>query len=90
MSRSLGPQLVVGGATYIIPVEDVIDIGAERVRLTKAIAQAEKERDALAKRLESPGFVEKAKPEAIEKARADHMERRTEAERLSAALSRLN
>jgi len=90
MSRSLGPQLVVGGATYIIPVEDVIDIGAERVRLTKAIAQAEKERDALAKRLESPGFVEKAKPEAIEKARADHVERRTEAERLSAALSRLN
>ena len=35
------------------------------------------------------GAVERAKPEAVEKARADHAERRDEADRLAAALARL-
>ena len=79
----------VGGATFVIPLEGVIDIAAERGRLAKALAAAEKERDALARRLASPGFAEKAKPEAVEKARADHAERSAEAERIGAALGRL-
>ncbi|MFS0735685.1 valine--tRNA ligase [Sphingomonas sp. 1P06PA] len=82
-------QIVVDEATYVLPLEGVIDIAAERARLGKAIAQAEKERDALARRLDSPGFAEKAKPEAVAKARADHAERSAEAERLGAALARL-
>ena len=82
-------QIVVDEATFILPLEGVIDIAAERARLGKAMAQAEKERDALAKRLDSPGFVEKAKPDAIEKARADHAERSAEAKRIGAALERL-
>jgi len=82
-------QLVVDEATFILPLEGVIDLVAEKARLAKAIAAAEKERDALAKRLDSPGFVEKAKPEAVAKARADHAERSAEAERLGAALARL-
>jgi valyl-tRNA synthetase len=82
-------QIVVDEATFVLPLEGVIDLAAERARLGKGIAAAEKERDALAKRLSSPGFVEKAKPEAIEKARADHAERSSEAERLGAALARL-
>ncbi|MDB5688690.1 MAG: valyl-tRNA synthetase [Sphingomonas bacterium] len=82
-------QLVVGEATYILPLEGVIDLAAERARLLKGAETAEKERDALAKRLGSPGFVEKAKPEAIEKARADHDERSADAARLRAALARL-
>ena len=64
-------------------------IAAERARLAKALATAEKERDALSRRLDSPGFAEKAKPEAVEKARADHAERSAEAERIGAALARL-
>jgi len=82
-------QVVVDEATFILPLEGVIDLDAERARLSKAIAGAEKERDALAKRLESPGFVEKAKPEAVAKARADHADRSAEADRLAAALARL-
>ncbi|WP_288938733.1 valine--tRNA ligase [uncultured Sphingomonas sp.] len=82
-------QIVVDEATYIIPLDGVIDIDAERARLTKGIAAAEKERDALAGRLGNPSFVERAKPEAVEKARADHAEKAAEAERLSAALARL-
>jgi len=82
-------QIIVDEATYVLPLGDVVDIEAEKARLTKAIAAAEKERDGLAGRLNNPSFVEKAKPEAVEKARADHAEKAAEAERLSAALKRL-
>jgi valyl-tRNA synthetase len=82
-------QLVHADATYALPLEGVVDLAAEKARLEKAIATAAKERDALAGRLNSPGFTEKAKPEAVEKAREDHAARSAEAERLSAALARL-
>ncbi|OYY89404.1 MAG: valine--tRNA ligase, partial [Sphingomonas sp. 28-66-16] len=82
-------QIVVDEATFVLPLEGVIDLDAERARLSKGIAAAEKERDSLAARLDNPSFVERAKPEAIEKARADHAEKSAEAERLSAALARL-
>ena len=82
-------QVVVDEATFVLPLEGVIDLAAERTRLTKAIEAASKERDSLAGRLNNPSFVERAKPEAVEKARADHAEKSAEAERLTAALSRL-
>jgi len=82
-------QVVVDEATFVLPLEGVIDLAAERTRLSKAIGAAEKERDGLAGRLNNPSFVERAKPEAVEKARADHADKAAEAERLSAALARL-
>src|SRR3546814_13046433 len=50
---------------------------------------AAKERDALSKRLENPAFVERAKPEAVVKAREDFADKTAEATRLQAALLRL-
>ncbi|MBB4084715.1 valine--tRNA ligase [Sphingomonas carotinifaciens] len=82
-------QVVVDEATFILPLEGVIDLDAERARLTKAIAAAEKERDALGARLGNASFVERAKPEAVDKARADHADKMAEAARLHAALGRL-
>jgi valyl-tRNA synthetase len=82
-------QIVVDEATFILPLEGVIDIAAEKARLAKALAAAEKERDSLSGRLSNPSFVEKAKPEAVAKAREDHAEKAAEAERLKAALERL-
>ena len=82
-------QIVVDEATFILPLEGVIDVGAERARLAKAAEAAEKERDALAARLANPSFVERAKPEAVEKARADHDEKASDAEKYRAALARL-
>ncbi|AOF95767.1 valine--tRNA ligase [Sphingobium sp. RAC03] len=82
-------QIVVDEATFILPLEGVIDIAAEKARLAKALAAAQKERDALGGRLSNPSFVEKAKPEAVAKAREDHGEKTAEAERLQAALDRL-
>ena len=82
-------QVGAGDATLAIPLEGVIDIAAEKARLEKAMAASVKERDSLDKRLGNPAFVEKAKPEAIDKARADHAHHSAEAERLAAALARL-
>ncbi|WP_367347907.1 valine--tRNA ligase [Sphingobium yanoikuyae] len=82
-------QIVVDEATFILPLEGVIDIAAEKTRLEKALTAAAKERDSLGGRLSNPAFVEKAKPEAVAKAREDHAEKTAEAERLKAALDRL-
>jgi valyl-tRNA synthetase len=84
-----GIQVVADEATFVIPLDGVIDLDAEKARLTKAITAVAKERDALAGRLGNPSFVERAKPEAVEKAKADHAEKAAEAERLGAALARL-
>jgi valyl-tRNA synthetase len=82
-------QVVVDEATYVLPLEGVIDVAAERSRLQKALAAAEKERDGLAGRLGNASFIERAKPEAVEKARADHAEKASDAEKYRAALARL-
>ncbi len=82
-------QVGAGDATLIVPLEGLIDIAAEKARLEKALAAAQKEAKALEGRLNNPAFVERAKPEAVEKARADHTHHTAEAARLSAALARL-
>jgi valyl-tRNA synthetase len=82
-------QIVVRGATIAFPLDEAIDLEAEKARLSKAAAAAEKDRDSLVARLSNPAFAERAKPEAVEKARADHDAKAAEAERLRAALERL-
>ena len=82
-------QIVVGEATYIIPLEGVIDIAAERARLSKNADAAEKEAAAIKKRLGNQGFLANAKPEVVGETKAKYAERKAEAERLRAALARL-
>jgi valyl-tRNA synthetase len=82
-------QVSAGSDQFVIPLEGVIDIAAEKARLGKALEAARKEAAALAGRLDNANFVERAKPEAVEKARADHAHHTAEAERLEAALARL-
>ena len=82
-------QIGAGDANIVVPLEGVIDIAAEKARLAKALEVSTKEAKSLEGRLGNPAFVEKAKPEAVEKARADHAAHAAEAERLKAALARL-
>ena len=82
-------QVVTPSDTLMFSLDGIIDIAAEKARLSKAAEAAEKERDSLAQRLANPNFTERAKPEAVEKARADHDAKAAEAERLRAALERL-
>jgi valyl-tRNA synthetase len=82
-------QILLGEATFILALAEFIDITAEKARLTKALEASTKEAKSLEGRLSNPAFVEKAKPEAVDKARADHAAHAAEAERLAAALARL-
>ncbi len=82
-------QVTAGDDLIVVPLEGVIDIAAEKARLAKALEVARKEAKALEGRLANPNFVERAKPEAVDKARADHAHHAAEAERLEAALARL-
>ncbi len=82
-------QVSAGDDLFVIPLEGVIDIDAEKARLLKALEGAQKEAKSLEARLANPKFVERARPEAVDKARADHAHHATEVERLEAALRRL-
>jgi valyl-tRNA synthetase len=82
-------EFVVDDLVAVAFADGLIDLQAERTRLTKAIEAVIKERDSLAVRLSNPAFTERAKPEAVEKARVDHAEKSAEAERYRAALERL-
>jgi valyl-tRNA synthetase len=82
-------RVAIPQGTLIIPLDGAIDTTAERARILGALTSISKERDALAARLANPAFIERAKPEAVEKARADLAEKSGEADRLSATLARL-
>ncbi|MEO9624311.1 MAG: valine--tRNA ligase [Qipengyuania citrea] len=82
-------QIAAGEDALVIPLEGVIDIEAEKTRLSKALETSAKEAKSLEGRLSNANFVERAKPEAVEKARADHAHHVAEVARLEAALARL-
>jgi valyl-tRNA synthetase/very-short-patch-repair endonuclease len=82
-------QVAVGEDVFVVPLEGVIDLAAEKARLAKALEASQKEAKSLEGRLSNANFVERAKPEAVEKARADHAHHSAEVERLTAALERL-
>ncbi len=86
-----GPTMRVacGTAELVMPLQGVIDIEAEKTRLSKALEASAKEAKSLEGRLSNANFVERAKPEAVEKARADHAHHTAEVARLEAALARL-
>lgn len=57
-------QIVVGGVNFAIPVEGLIDLDAERVRLAREIEQAQMEIDKIDNKLSNRNFMEKA-PEKV-------------------------
>ena len=82
-------QIVVGEATYALPVGDVIDLKAESARLQKEIKKLADEVGKIDAKLANAAFVARAPEEVVEEQR----ERRAQAEqtgaRLSTALERL-
>ncbi len=82
-------QIVLGEATYALPVGDVIDLKAESARLQKEIKKLADEVGKIDAKLANAAFVARAPEEVVEEQR----ERRAQAEqtgaRLSAALERL-
>ena len=77
------------GASFALPIGDVIDVAAETARLSKAVAKSEKDADGLAKRLGNPKFVENAEAEVIEETQAKLVGLQDDIARLRAALAQL-
>jgi valyl-tRNA synthetase len=83
-------QLVVGEATYALPLEGVIDIEAEKVRFGKEIVKLDDEIGKVDKKLGNEQFVSKAPPEVIEEQRGRRQEAVDRREKIMAALARLS
>ncbi|MDL2172236.1 MULTISPECIES: valine--tRNA ligase [Asaia] len=80
---------VIDEATLVLPLEGLIDIGAEIQRLEKEIDRLAKEIDKVERKLGNADFVARAKPEVVEENRERLASFTHDRERLQAALARL-
>ncbi len=83
-------QVVVDEATVVLPLAGIIDLAAERARLTKDQARAEAEAEKVRRKLENADFVARAKPEVVEENRERLLAHEAEAARLTAAMARIS
>ena len=83
-------QLVLGEATYALPLAGVIDLEAEKTRLLKEITRLDGEIAQVDKKLGNAQFVAKAPEEVIEEQRARRLEAADRRERIALALTRLS
>ena len=82
-------QIVVGEATYALPVTDVIDLKAEGARLQKEIKKLADEVAKIDAKLGNAAFVSRAPEEVVEEQRERRSQAEQTRERLSTALERL-
>ncbi len=80
---------VSGGSAAALSLAGIIDLTAERARLTKEVAAFDSDVAHFMKKLGNPNFVERAAPAVIEEQRAKLAEAEAGKTRLQAALSRL-
>jgi valyl-tRNA synthetase len=80
---------VLGEAIVAIPLAGVMDIGAEKARLSKEIARCTKEIETVSRKLDNPGFVAKAPAEVIDEQSERRAAYEAEKQKYEAALTRL-
>jgi valyl-tRNA synthetase len=70
-------RLIVRGETVLVPVGDLIDLDAERERLRKRLADAERDLDRAERKLANEGFRAKAPEDVVlaEKLKVERFER---------------
>jgi len=85
-------SMMVGtrGATFALPLADIIDVESEKARISKSLAKVEKEAGGLRGRLSNPKFAANASAEVVEEAKANLALRDEEIAQLNAALAQLN
>jgi valyl-tRNA synthetase len=76
-------------ATFGLPLADIIDVAAEKMRLEKNMGKLAKELGGLRGRLNNPNFAASAPAEVLAETRANLEAREEEEAKLSIALARL-
>jgi len=88
-SDKLAAQAVAGGLAMEVPLAGLIDVDAERARLTKAIEKAQAESAKIERTLSNASFVDRAPKEVVEENRRRLADYKDQAEKLTQALNRL-
>ena len=81
--------LAVSGASFGLPLADIIDIGEERARLQKSLDKLGKELGGLRGRLNNQKFIASAPEDVVNETRANLALRGEEETQMKAALERL-
>src|SRR5215467_1169573 len=84
-----GVQVVIDGATLILGLGEVVDLGRERERLGREIGKLDDELAKIAAKLGNPNFLAKARPEIVEEQRERQADASRDRDRLKAAYDRL-
>ncbi|MBI0162500.1 valine--tRNA ligase [Bartonella sp. M0283] len=82
-------QIILGEATFCMPLGKLIDFEAERARLTKEMGKIDLDIEKVEKKLDNPKFVANAKPDIVESERERLKELNAAKEKLVIAIKRL-
>ena len=82
-------QIVIGEATACLPLGALIDLGAEKARIEKAIAKVDQEMARIAGKLNNEKFVANANPDVVAAERERHQELQVQKASLETALKRV-
>lgn len=82
-------QIILGEATFAMPLGQLIDFETERARLAKEMGKIDLDIGKVEKKLENPKFVENAKPEIVEAERERLSELQAAKEKVAIAMKRL-
>jgi valyl-tRNA synthetase len=85
----LAAQAVAGGLALEVPLADLIDVEAERIRLTKALEKVQLEIAKIERALSNANFVDRAPKEVVEENRRRLAEYQDQAAKLTEGLKRL-
>jgi valyl-tRNA synthetase len=92
-SASVAPQgsvqLVVRGEVAALPLKGVIDIAAERARLTKEMQKADADIARVDAKLDNPNFMARAPEEVVEEEKEKREEALARKAKIADALERL-
>ena len=81
--------ITVPGGTYVLPLADIIDVAAEKARLSKSLEKLDKDLRGLTGRLNNPKFIESAPNDVIDETRELASEKQSERARIAKALEKL-
>lgn len=83
-------QVVVGEATYFLPLAGIIDIAAEKARLQKNLDKLAKEIGGISGRLNNEAFMAKAPDNVVADNRKNLTQAEQKADKIRDGISRLN